>query len=237
MSLWRRLTHDDDGFSLVELLAAMAIGGVVLTGVMTVFTTGLTASGRILDRVDSTTRARQAMDRMTTLLNSQVCLISPDEDQGQAATPPIVSGSTGNSITFYADLDGDATTPSKYTLTYDPAAKTLTQYTYQGTGSMGSNLAFPVTPTSTRRLADNVQAEGGDPVFSYYGFTATGTVNDDVAGLAAPISVANSYKVVRVNIKIQANSERTKSDDQRRTIITGQGTVATADPVDQSTCP
>ena len=237
MSIWRRFSREDDGFSLMELLAAMAIGGIVLTGVLTVFTNGLTSTSRILDRVDSSSRARYAMDRMTTLLNSQVCLISPDEDLGQAATPPIVAGSTGNSITFYADLDGAATTPAKYTLTYDPAAKTLTQYTYQGTGTMGSNLAFPTTPTSTRRLADNVQAQGSDPVFSYYGFTSTGTVNDDVAGLATPISVANALKVVRVNIKIQANSEMTKADDKRRTIITGQGTVATADPVDQSTCP
>lgn len=235
--LSRRLAREDDGFSLMELMAAMAIGGIVLTGVLTVFTTGMQSTSRILDRVDSSQRARSAMDRMTTLLNSQVCLISPDEDLGQAATPPIVAGSSNNSITFYADLDGDATTPAKYTLTYDPAAKTLTQYTYQGTGVMGSNLAFPTSPTSTRRLAENVQSQGGDPIFSYYGFTSTGTVDDDAAGLSTPISTADSFKVVRVNIKLQANSELTKSDDKRRTIITGQGTVATADPVDQTTCP
>ncbi|WP_445150035.1 PilW family protein [Baekduia sp. Peel2402] len=236
MTFFRRFIREDAGFSLVELLAAMAIGGVVLTGVMTVFTTGLTASGRILDRVDSTSRARIAMDRVTTLLNSQVCLISPDEDQGQAATPPVVAGSTANSITFYADLDGNALTPAKYTLTYDPTAKTLTQYTYQGTGTMGSNLTFPTTPTSTKRLVDNVQAPAGDSIFNYYSFTASGTI-DETAPLAVPISTANAYKVVRVNVKLQTNSARTKTDDKRRTVVYGQGAVATSDPVDQTTCP
>lgn len=237
MSLFRRLAREDAGFSLVELLAAMAIGGVVLTGVMTVFTNGLTASGSILDRVDSSSRARIAMDRVTTLLNSQVCLISPDEELGQAATPPVVAGSTANSITFYADLDGNALTPAKYTLTYDPVAKTLTQYTYQGTGQMGtSTLKFPVAPTTTKRLADNVQAPAGDSVFNYYAFTAAGTIND-AAPLAVPISTADAYKVVRVNVKLQINSSRTKTDNKRRTVIYGQGAVATSDPVDQTTCP
>jgi prepilin-type N-terminal cleavage/methylation domain-containing protein len=237
----RRLAREEDGFSLIELLTALALGSVVLTALMFVFTTGLTASGRVTDRVDSTARARLAMDRMTTLLNSQVCLVNPDATSGQVATPPVVPASDGNAVTFYADLDGASDTPNKYTITYNPTAKTLTLASYAGIGQMATGITFPSTPSSTTLLADNVQGalnSGGteDPVFSYYAFTASGTV-DETAPLVTPISIADSVKVVRVGVKFQANSTRTKTDDRRRTIIIGQGIVATADPVDQSTCP
>ena len=51
------------------------------------------------DRVDAQQRGRLAMDRVTSLLSSQVCVSS--------SIPPLIGvGSTDKSVTFYGDLHG-----------------------------------------------------------------------------------------------------------------------------------
>jgi len=224
----RELLRDERGFSLIELLMAMALGSLVLTAVMLVFTTGITASSKIGDRIDSASRARDAMDRITTLLDSQVCLRNSGDSTTQPAIAPIVgASSTANSITFYADLNGATDTPSKYTITYDPAAKTLTQYKYLGSGLL-PNVTFASSPVTTL-LSDNVQQAGAVPVFSYYVFSSDGTVNE---GAPVTPSATNQLQIVRVGVQFQANSARTKTGDASRSVVSGQGTVATADPTD-----
>jgi prepilin-type N-terminal cleavage/methylation domain-containing protein len=237
----QRLRHDEDGFTLVELLFAMVLGSLLLTAVMYIFTTGLNATTRINDRVDSEQRARTAMDRITRLLDSQVCLVNTD-DTNTLTTPPVVAGSTGASITFYADLNGASDTPNRYTLTYDPTAKTLTQYTYKGSGTLPS-VHFATSP-SVARLAANVQAVGTAPVFSYYKYevdSATGnTVVNEGHPVAVPFTDTVARQIVRVGVQFQANSAssaRTGANDKARTVITGTGTVATADPSDMNACP
>jgi prepilin-type N-terminal cleavage/methylation domain-containing protein len=237
----RRFRHEEDGFSLIELLFAMVLGSLLLTAAMYVFTTGLNATTRINDRVDSGVRARSAMERITRLLDSQVCLVNTN-DTSTATTPPIVSTSTGSSATFYADLNGASNTPSRYTLTYNPTAKTLTQSTYKGTGTL-PNVTFASTPTTTQ-LAANVQAVGTTPVFSYFKFEAdpvsgTTIVNEDHP-VAIPFTAATAQQIVRVDVLFQANSAssaKTGINDKSRTVIAGSGTVATADPSDMNACP
>ncbi|MCW2993492.1 MAG: prepilin-type N-terminal cleavage/methylation protein [Conexibacter sp.] len=224
----RERLRDERGFSLIELLVAMALGSLVLTAVMTVFTTGIAATSKIGDRVDSGSRARIAMDRITTLLDSQVCLRNSGDSTTQPAIPPIVGpSSTGTSVTFYADLSGASDTPSKYTITYDATAKTLTESKYAGAGAL-PNVTFAATPTTTV-LTDAVQPVGTDPIFTYFVFSSDGTVNE-----AAPVtpSATNQLQIVRVGVKFQANSARTKTGDSSRSIVSGQGIVATADPTD-----
>jgi prepilin-type N-terminal cleavage/methylation domain-containing protein len=229
------LIRDERGFSLVELLMAMALGSLVLTATMVVFTNGLTASGRIGDRIDSASRGRTAMDAITTLLDSQVCLRNNGDSTTQPAVPPIIGASSnGTSVSFYADLSGASDTPNKYTITYDSTAKTLTQYMYKGSGTLGTTagVTFATTP-AVRRLADNVEAVTTSsvvqPVFTYYVFTAAGTVDPQ-----APVtpSTANQLKIVRVGVQFQANSSRTKVSDARRTVLNGESIAATADPTD-----
>jgi prepilin-type N-terminal cleavage/methylation domain-containing protein len=229
------LIRDERGFSLVELLMAMALGSLVLTATMVVFTNGLAASGRIGDRIDSASRGRTAMDAITTLLDSQVCLRNNGESTLQPAVPPVIgASSTGTSISFYADLSGASDTPNRYTITYDATAKTLTQSTYKGTGTLGTaaGVTFATTPT-VRRLADNVEAVTTSsvvqPIFTYYVFTTGGTV--DTNSPVTP-SATNQLKIVRVGVQFQANSSRTKTSDARRTVLNGEGIVATADPTD-----
>ena len=58
------------------------------------------------------------MDRITTLLNSQICLLNTD-GTGQ---PPILDGQN-NQVTFYATLGVVDSDPTIYRLRYDSATK------------------------------------------------------------------------------------------------------------------
>jgi prepilin-type N-terminal cleavage/methylation domain-containing protein len=220
----------DDGFSLIELMAAMAIGGVVLTALMTVFVTGVKGTSEITDRVDSSARANTAMNRITTLLDSQVCV--PTSVVTDIAAPPIFAASNDTSVTFYADLSGAGDTPDKYTLTFDPAARTIKLYTYGASGTTPSRTWTSSTTAET--IASNVTqvttAGVVQPVFTYFTYisggnaTTNGTVN--TAPAATPLSAANANATVKVGVLFQSLGIGER-DNKQRTVVSGSGAIAT----------
>lgn len=60
----RRLRNDENGMSVVEMLTVMVILGVVLGGVVSLFTAGLNSDADLNRRFQSQTDARTALDRM-----------------------------------------------------------------------------------------------------------------------------------------------------------------------------
>jgi Tfp pilus assembly protein PilV len=234
----RDLARREDGFSLMELLVAMVTGGVILTALMSIFLAGIKGTTNTQDRLDSQQRGRTAMDRVTTLLSSQVCL--------DAATPPIVpTASTDSSVTFYGDLLGASNTPRKYTLTWDATAKTLTEYSYNGTGTLPAKITWPGTPSATRQLATNVWPARNDantadlPIFSYYRFEADGTVNPaNPIAASSGIAATDSDDVVEViaNFRVLPAGS-TAASNPRSTSITGSALVGSADPTSPSAGP
>jgi prepilin-type N-terminal cleavage/methylation domain-containing protein len=246
------LRRDERGFSLIELLAAMAIGSIVLTGLMLVFINGLKAATQVNDRVESSQRGRIAMDRVVTLLDSQVCTVvrtlNPAAGTNPAfytddTTAPIVpTVSTGTSVRFYADLTGASDTPDLYQVTYDATAKTLTEYRYKGSGTI-PNRTYPATPsTSNVLLTDAAQARDSAgnplPVFQYFAFQPNGTV--DTTQPLATVDTTTAKTVIRVGVEFQATPNRTRqATDRRRSILTGEASLSTADPdpSTRTTCP
>lgn len=236
----------DDGFSLMELLAAMAIGSVVLTGLMTVFVQGLRGTTAIQDRVDTTARARYSMDRIVRLLDSQVCYVPVSSDFG---TPPVFSGSTDNSASFLADLTGASGTPRKYTLTYVPGAAgkpgRITQdiYTYDSVAKTWTK-KLGGTNTLVTDVLPAVDKGVTQPIFKYYAFypstyadkTKVGDVPDLQA--ATPLSVADAQNVVKVGVQFAAVSSASHRDNRQRAWVKGSGTLSTftADPTSPSAC-
>ena len=63
MGALRRLARDEDGFSLTELIVAIALGGIVLAAALTFFTTGVISSAQVQDRSDAAQRARRSVAR------------------------------------------------------------------------------------------------------------------------------------------------------------------------------
>jgi len=228
-----RLRHDEAGFSLIELMAAMAISSIVLTAVMVIFVNGLRGATEVQDRVDAQQRGRLAMDRATTLLSSQVCLSS--------ATAPIVAGSTADTITFYGDLNGASDTPNKYQLIYDATAHTLTEKYWKGIGVLPGAVTFAASPTKITQVATDVYRDGANPVFAYYRFEADGTINLNtpiaLTATGSSLAATDADDVVQVGVRFRIAPSRKAQSDPRSTTITGQALAGSANPASPSAGP
>lgn len=236
----------DDGFSLMELLAAMVIGSVVLTALMTVFIQGVRGTTQIQDRADTTARARFSLDRLVRLLDSQVCYVPTSSDFG---TPPVFSGSTDNSASFLADLTGASGNPRKYTLTYVPGTAgkpgriTQDTYTYDSVNKTWTK-KVGVTNTLVSDILPAVDKGVTQPIFQYYAFypstyadkTKIGDVSDVKA--TTPLSVADAQNVVKIGVQFAAVSSSSHRDNPQRAWVKGSGTLSTftADPTTPSAC-
>ena len=179
----------EHGFTLVELLAAMAAGMVVMAGVVTVITVTLRQTSYTFTRVDATERARTALTRIEDELHS-ACLVN--------AVTPIQGGAQGsqvsdaNNLVFVSQYGTSATpTPVEHKITYSPTAHTLTEYTYTITGSPSnpSQWVFSSTPTSAagRRILTNVSqipipsSSNLTPAFQYFAYEPYTDVNGNPA--------------------------------------------------------
>jgi prepilin-type N-terminal cleavage/methylation domain-containing protein len=236
--------RDEDGFSLIEMLAGLAISSVVLTALMMTFVTGLKGVGNVQDRVDAASRGRLAMDRITTLLDSQVCIFAKNAVTGvDEGVPPIVPGSNGNTVTFYGDLSGASNTPNKYQIAYSPTAQTLTLSTWAPQGVLPT-VIYPGAPKVTQ-LADFVvpardTAGAQVPIFQYYPFIDHDGFPDDGTVSSTPVAVGDSATantIVRVTVNFTTISSRTKVEDPRSSMLQGQVSAATYDPQNKAVCP
>lgn len=184
-----RRARSEHGFTLVELLAAMAAGMVVMAGVVTVITVTLRQTSYTFTRVDATERARTALTRIEDELHS-ACLVN--------AVTPIQGGAQGsqvsdaNNLVFVSQYGTSATpTPVEHKITYSPTAHTLTEYTYTITGSPSnpSQWVFSSTPTSAagRRILTNVSqipipsSSNLTPAFQYFAYEPYTDVNGNPA--------------------------------------------------------
>jgi len=165
----------EHGFTLVELLASMAAGMVVLGGLVTVISVALQQTTYTFTRVDATERARSMLAHVEDELHS-ACLVN-------GATP--IQGGAGNTqasdssnLVFISQFGTSASpTPVEHRITYNVAAGTLTEYTYTATtgGSDPTKWTFSSTPTNAngRLLLNHVsQIVSGSaiPVFQYFSY-------------------------------------------------------------------
>jgi prepilin-type N-terminal cleavage/methylation domain-containing protein len=230
MPSFSRLRRDEGGFSLVELMMAMALGSLVLTAVMTIFIRGIQASTATTNRVEAAQNGRLAMDRVITLLNSQTCVYA----NNGTSSPPIVDGQD-NSVTFYANLGDVAADPVEYRIRYDAPNKQLLEDRWAPAKDAKGAVTYPGPPT-TRIMATNILPEAaGTPFFRYYQFVAAGALQGtiDPTPLPTPLTTAGRFAAVRIEGALNARALRSKSTTNRSaTIIRGAGTVGSADGSD-----
>jgi prepilin-type N-terminal cleavage/methylation domain-containing protein len=221
----RQLLREDDGFSLMELLTALAIGSVVLTAVLMVFTNGLTNTAKVTDRIDGTQRARITSDTINSLLQAGVC-----NNNGA----PITNASA-NAITFTANLGSADASANQYQIRWDSTTRTVYLDTYLPTGTVSSTdstATFSRTPSSTKVIGTNMQPQGDQTtLFTYYPFnTSTGTV--DSSPMTAPgTNVTTLRTIVGINTSLASLPSRTKtSATASSTPIETQSVIGQVDP-------
>jgi hypothetical protein len=185
--------RSESGFSLIELLAALMIGMVVVLAAFDVIDSGLSVSGQVSARTDASQRGRGALDTMTRALRSQVCV------NGEA---PVVSA-TATRVTFTFDLSNGSTVAKQTQLDYSSATRTITQSTWDGSGAEPT-LTFPGTGQA-RALLTDVDPEPSKPIFSYWAVRdgSGGTQFDE---LVPPIAATDLNRIARIDIAFVAHA-------------------------------
>jgi prepilin-type N-terminal cleavage/methylation domain-containing protein len=194
----------DDGFTLIEMLVTLLIGTIVMLGAFQLVDTAFPAAKRVDDRVDATQRGRVVMENMVRQLRASVCLQNGKDtfDNPTFATPYV--SATGNQVTFYSDLTTSANVaartfvPEKRQLSY--SSGTITQTVWAGVGTQVPDITYDdAHPTSVRTLITGVQPIGSTPIFTYYAYDATKTIQK----LADPPPVADIPRIERIDLALR----------------------------------
>lgn len=184
----RERLRAEDGATLIELMATMAIGMVTLLGAFFLLDSSVALSGKVTQRAETVQRARHAMDLITRELRSQVCL---------GKIVPIVAA-TATSVEFYADLGDGTLAPGRRTLTFTPGSARLTESVRAGT-LVGTTYSFADTAQTTT-LLEQVGLDAGTPMFRYYAFDTATPPAPAQPLTTLPLSVVDRARVAKIEI-------------------------------------
>lgn len=192
----------EDGTTLIELLVAMVVGIIVLSGILAVVQVTTNANSRVTARVYADQTARPVLTRILDELHS-TC-VGP-------SVAPVLSGSDGSSISFLHQTGSDpAVVPVKRTISL--SGTTITESVYNNTKTLAGGgstppYTFQATASSTRQQLTGATAAsvgGADvPLFRYYGYGSNGVIS--TTPMSTPLSSSTSAanyagKVVKVGV-------------------------------------
>jgi prepilin-type N-terminal cleavage/methylation domain-containing protein len=197
----------EDGFTLLELLAAMVIGMVVLFGAFTVIDGAFRVNADVSGRSEATERGRAAMDDITRALRSQVCA---------TGTSRVLSAGP-TQVTFTTDLSDGARLPEKRQISDDPAAHTITQSVWDGQSGSPPNIVFKATAKTTVLVTDTDADPATTPagaVFAYWAVTPN-TDGTSFTSLGSTVAAADLDRVARIDVAFVTRPNRAKAGDDR----------------------
>lgn len=197
----RRAISGEDGFTLVELMVALAGGMVVLFAVTSFIMISLRHSTEVSARVDANQQARSALYLVMDELHS--ACVAPQ-------IAPVGAGSDDTSLSFIHQR-GSAVTPvpvlSKLTLN----GGTLSQTDYPVVGGTSPNWTFSSSASASRELATNISPSGANSgIFTYFAYNA-GQVSS--TQLPTPLSATSAAHAVAVGVAFTAASSSTPIND------------------------
>jgi hypothetical protein len=192
---------DERGFSLVELLAAMVVGIIVLLAVFGLLDTVVRLQAKSADGIDTTDRGRIGIDEVSQSLASRICL---------GSVPSLVDA-RDDRVEFYASL-----APENGTVRLVVQRRRLT---VTGT-SMREDVwtssppvappnlppASTTAPTRTRTIVSGIRTTGTTPVFRYYAMQ--GTPARPTQLLTTPLSAIDLSRVALIDVGFTAQGKR-----------------------------
>jgi Tfp pilus assembly protein PilW len=197
-----------DGFSLTELLAAMAVGIIVLLAAFSLIDNSVLINGRVVARTDAAQRGRSAMDEITRALRSGVCTDN--------AAP--ITTATATQIVVTSDLGDGTGLPQQRTFTYSPTADTITQSVVAGTrASSTSPVLFTSTPITSTVLTDSDPDPAVTPagtIFTYWKFTPD-TDGVSYTPLSSTVTGADLARIARIDISYVTRPAKIPTIDGR----------------------
>jgi len=222
------------GVTLIELIAAMAIGVITLLAVFAVLDTSVKQSNAIAGRVNATQRARLAMDTITRQLRSQMCI--------SATAPAIISG-TNDSVKFHVDLTDRLRPIEQRELVFNPTTQTLTQSTWSGVVGASGATTWP-NPPAVKLLLDDVTRRPIPPLpapqdtafFHYYAYSLADPPRPTIL-LPTPLTLADRARVAKIELGFTALPPRAKPSPASSVTLQNEVYVRVADPNDPAPTP
>jgi prepilin-type N-terminal cleavage/methylation domain-containing protein len=212
----------EEGFTIIELLVALAISLIVFSGAMAVMGTMFTQSSGVVSRTDAMQRGRVVMDTITRLLRAQVC--------GDQVTRVVPDVTTANSITFFADLSAGTNAPDKHTLYLDTTAHQIVDNVYAGSGSAANGYSFAATPAKHVLAEAAYASPDGTPFLSYSAYPLPlAKPFIPTAPLTPPIDLAEARRVASIQITFLTQPTHNNRVDQG-TVLQDKVAVRAADP-------
>jgi hypothetical protein len=242
--------------TLTEALAAITIAMIVSLAAFALVEAVMKRTGETTSRVETTQRARQAMDNITRDLRSQVCVLRTDPAPGMT-TPRSVYAASGTSITFFGDTadeswkngGGGPTLPTLRTIaltggTVNPTTGLLLGATINETirpGAADASVTGGITfanangQTTRTELSEAMpvkDAAGNDlPIFTYWTYDSANppatTVQLGANGVTLTDAEVSQIARIRVNFRVLAAGKNTVRGS---TVVQDEITVRTVDP-------
>lgn len=191
----------EDGLTLVELLAAMLVGVVVIFAVFGLLDAAVRLQSKSVDSVDATSRGRLAIDQVSQALASRICL---------GAQPSLVDA-RDDRVEYYASLAPES---SAVRLVVQRRRLTVTGTTLREEIWTSSPPVAPpnlppastTVPASARVLLTGVVATGSTPVFRYYAYQ--GTPSRPTLLLGTPLSAIDLARVAVIDVGFTSKGKR-----------------------------
>jgi prepilin-type N-terminal cleavage/methylation domain-containing protein len=217
-----KIRSDQSGFTLVELLAAMSVGMIVLMAAFLLLDRATSVSHEIANRQEALQRGRLAMETIVRDLRSQVCL-------GDEKEP--ITTAENSKVTFFVDLSDGSKNPEQRTIRYQDGS--IYEDTYIGTGPY-PELVFGDAP-ETRVLVSGVQpiVDNGvsRPILRYYAFNPGGVPGDLQLLTPNPALATNdAIRTVMVKVGFTVLPDRKTPKNSEATTLESDVYVRLADP-------
>ncbi|WP_157592292.1 PilW family protein [Solirubrobacter soli] len=238
--------------TLTEALAAISIAMIVSLAAFSLVEAVMKRSGETSSRVETTQRARQAMDNITRDLRSQVCVLRTDGTAMTTARSVYAAGP--NSITFFGDtadeswrtgvtampiptlrtiaLSGGAVNPTTGLLLGATINETIRPGASDVNGVTYASATGQTTRTELSEAMPVKDAGGNDlPIFTYWAYdTATPPATTVQLGAnGATLTDAEAAQVARIRINFRVLPAG-KNTVRGSTVIQDEITVRTVDP-------
>jgi type II secretory pathway pseudopilin PulG len=200
-ALRRRLAADESGISMVEMLIAMMISGVLLAMVATMF---LNVARATTDS-NLTRESATAAGNIANQLGKTIRFATQNRVPGQLALDPAVVAGTPNTLTLLTVADVNPATLAPAMVRYTVQSGRLVEERWPASGSAGAWTFSAAGVALTRTLGETVVPAGSGEraLFSY--FDASGTeLIPGATGLTA--TQRDSVASIGVTLRVRAAS-------------------------------
>jgi prepilin-type N-terminal cleavage/methylation domain-containing protein len=188
LRILRSAAREESGFTLIELVVAMLISGVIVVVLLTVLKVTTEQTSVVTEKVQATRTGRQTMTKVLDELHS-ACIAS-----GSTGYFPVQAGSTPNKLIFYNAYSKQAAIPSasenasegvyKHEIVFNESKGTLID-TSIPTTSVSSWPEFKSFGTpAPHTLGENLSKTSSSPIFEYFRYKETGgAISSETNGL------------------------------------------------------